>query len=115
MAVTEPAIKHLRVTNPGCFVASQTLESGETMRIDPSMLDVDGIEIQDIGYGSDCTVSISVTTGGADRTIPYQEFTGSGIEADIGLQLVSGQMHLEIENTANEAAADYFVTATEPY
>lgn len=115
MAVTEPAITHLRVTNPGSFVASQTLESGERMRITPSMLDVDGTEIQDIGYGNDCTVRVSVTNGEVERMIPYQEFTGSGIEADIGLQLVSGHMHLEIENTAAEAEAEYFVTGIEPY
>lgn len=96
------------------FESSATLANGETLTISAGDTTTNGLEVQQIVFGSDCTVTLEADKnedGTFEHSVEIDSFTGTGISQGNEIRLSTDKMRLVVENTGTEA--DYIVTGEE--
>lgn len=117
MANKEADYRLIRNTQKPYFVATQTLDDGDTMDFGPEILrELEGFEVQNIIHDNDCRVSVLYDidrTGEYDREIEIHEFSGKGICQDNHIKVISNSMIVRLRDVSGESDNDYFLTGIE--
>lgn len=102
------------ITTPTHVEASQTLDDGDHMDLNPGELGIDTVEIHSIIHENDCDVKRridSTDNGTFDREVTIDSFTGAGISQGNELEIGSnGNSVLRITDTSSGTDNDYILT-----
>lgn len=97
------------------FAASGTLSNGDTLVVNAEDSSTQGLEVQQIIFGSDCSVRIESDAdndGTYEISVSLGTYSGSGISQGNEIRLTAVEsMRLVVENTGSQA--DYLVTGEE--
>lgn len=99
---------------PPFFVASQTLDDGDTMNIDPGSIDKFGpFEVHVINHENDGDVKLELDStgdGSYDRSVTLDSVSGNGVSQGNSIEVGAASMRFQFSDTSGGSGNDVIVT-----